>query len=338
MQHKKIQILTDTGKAVEAQVPIIISASRATDIPAFYGDWFINRLKAGYLRWQNPFNGKPLYVSFEKARAFVFWSKNPKPFIKQLQFIEDQNINFYFQFTLTDYNKQLETKVPPLEKRIETFIELSERIGKEKVIWRFDPYILTPEHGVDELLKKTEYIGERLKDYTNKLVFSFADMAAYRKVKANMNAVNYSEFTEEQMKKLAAGLQEINKSWNLELASCAEEIDLNEFGITHNKCIDDDLLIKLFCRDQALMDFLGVKIQQPDLFSNERKILKTKKLKDKGQRYLCGCVVSKDIGQYNTCPHGCIYCYANTSLEKAKTNFRQHLKNPKGENISGNKL
>ena len=169
MNWNKIEIKTENGEKVFAQAPVIVSASRATDIPAFYSDWFFECLEKGYLKWKNPFNGVPLYVSFKNTRLIVFWSKNPKPVIKHLDYLK-KNINYYFQFTLNDYDKEnLERNVPKLEKRIETFIELSEKIGREKVIWRFDPLFMTNELGVDELLKKVENIGNQLKNYTKKI-------------------------------------------------------------------------------------------------------------------------------------------------------------------------
>lgn len=340
MKWKKIEIITKNGKRAYAQAPIIVSASRATDIPAFYSNWFINRLKKGYLKWKNPFNGIPLFVSFKETRVIVFWSKNPKPIIKNLGYLNDRGINYYFQFTLNDYvNEKLEFKVGSVDKRIETFIELSEKIGKEKVIWRFDPYILTDTSGVDELLKRTEYIGNKLKKHTNKLVFSFADIKIYKKVQNNLrnDSVPYLEFNTRTMNEIASGLQKLNENWGFELGTCAEKIDLAKYGIIHNKCIDDDLMKRLFYKDQKLMEFLGYKYEPPDLFESEGKLisLKSKNLKDKGQRVACGCIMSKDIGQYNTCPHECTYCYANTSKEIARKNYKQHLINPNSETIIG---
>jgi hypothetical protein len=162
MKWEKINIQTKNG-IVNAQSPVIISASRSTDIPAFYSEWFIKRIKEGYLKWINPYNNIPLYVSFDKTRLIVFWSKNPKPILKNLTYLDEIGINYYFQYSLNDYEKEgLESNVPNLNSRIETFIKLSEKIGKDKVIWRFDPYLLTKTTGVDELLKRTEYIGNEL--------------------------------------------------------------------------------------------------------------------------------------------------------------------------------
>lgn len=335
----KIKIVTENKEGVEAQAPIIISASRATDIPAFYSDWFIHRLKSGYIKWINPFNGMPLYVSFNKARLFVFWSKNPKSLLKHIFHLNEQNYNYYFQYTLNDYDKTIERNVPSLESRIETFIELSEKIGKEKVIWRFDPLILTNEIGIEELLRKLETIGNQLKEYTNKLVFSFADIKLYKKVQNNLRkaTINYTEFNERTSYEIASGLQELNKTWKFkEIGTCAEQLDLKKFGIIHNKCIDDDLMIKLFSKDKILMDFLGYKpiSEKTSLFAQEPLIeYKNNTLKDKGQREFCGCIMSKDIGQYNTCPHLCEYCYANTSKEIALQNYKSHKENPLSETI-----
>lgn len=335
MQWKKESIVLQNGLQTDAQAPIIISASRATDIPTFYGDWFVKRWSAGYIKWINPFNNQPLYVSFKNTRVVVFWTKNPKPFMKHLDWLENNIPNFYFQFSLNDYdNEKYEAKVPSVRVRIETFKELSTRLGAKRVIWRYDPLLLTTEIDVDELLRRVKAIGDELKNFTCKFVFSFADISTYSKVKSNLKKeqVPYREWTTDQMDAFAHGLSLLNKDWGLELGTCSEKIDLEKYGIVHNKCIDNDLMIDLFSNDSELMEFLGVEIKQPDLFSNG-EIIKTKKLKDKGQREDCGCIMSKDIGAYNTCPHECNYCYANTSKELAKKNYKQHLDNPYRESI-----
>ncbi len=332
MKWPLVNIILQNGDTVEAQAPVIISASRSTDIPAFYSDWLIHRIEEGYIVWINPFNGAKSYISFEKTRLIVFWSKNPAPFIRHLSYLDEKIENYYFQFTLNDYEDEgLEPNVPPIQSRIETFIRLSERIGKDKVIWRFDPLILTDKIGVDELLKKTERIGNQIRNYTEKFVFSFADIGIYRKVEANLkrSSIRYREFDENSMLQFARGLQELNRQWKLEIGSCAEKIPLEPFGISHNKCIDDDLIIRLFSKDKELMDFLGVK------FSSEGVPEKTKRNKDKGQREFCGCIWSKDIGAYNTCPYLCTYCYANGTKESVLSNYRKHIKNPFNESIKG---
>lgn len=338
MNWEKIQIVNQNGESVDAQAPIIISASRSTDIPAFYSDWLIQRMKEGYVKWKNPFNGVSIYVTLEKARLIVFWSKNPKPLLKHLDFIKEKIPNFYFQYTLNDYElERIEPGVPSVSSRIETFIHLSEEVGKSKVIWRFDPLILTDKIGIDELLRKVENIGNQLKEYTEKMVFSFADIKLYNKVQNNLrkNSVNYQEFNESRMNEFALGLQQLNSSWKFEIGTCAEKIPLEKYGIVHNKCVDDDLMIKLFPHDKILMDFLGVSIVPPDIFNPFGRIEKSRNNKDKGQREFCGCIFSKDIGEYNTCPHLCAYCYANTSKEIAIQNYKSHTANPNAETITG---
>ena len=352
MAWDKIKIVKENGEFVDAQAPIIISASRSTDIPAFYADWFFHRLKVGYSAWTNPFNGVKSYVSYAKTRFIVFWSKNPKPLLQYIDILKERGIGCYVQYTLNDYEKEgLERGVPSVDERIETFKQLVDRLGKGSVIWRFDPMILTDKNSIDDLLNKVEYIGDRLLGYTEKLVFSFADITEYRKVKSNLekNGINYRIWTEEEMLIFAEKLSELNKKWNYELATCGEKIDINQFGIKHNHCVDDDLMIKLAYKDDDLMKFLGVEIKQREallfdeeiipsdaiMLSENKYAIKKKNNKDKGQRQFCGCIVSKDIGEYNTCPHLCEYCYANASKEVAVRNWKQHKNNPLGESILG---
>jgi DNA repair photolyase len=351
-QWKKIQIKRENGEMAEAQTPIIISASRSTDIPAFYADWFFHRLKVGYSAWTNPFNGVKSFVSYEKCRFIVFWSKNPKPLLEHLDELNDRNIGCYIQYTLNDYGKEgLEKGVPPLEERIDTFKKLVDKLGKGRVVWRFDPLILTDQIGLDDLLWKVENIGDRLQGFTEKLVFSYADIATYKKVKANLekSRVNYQEWTEPQMEDFAQGLSELNQRWHYQLATCGEKIDIGRYGIQHNRCVDDDLMIRFAHHDKALMDFLGVEIRtvESSLFGTEpipasaimlgetQYAIKKKDNRDKGQRQFCGCIISKDIGEYNTCPHLCEYCYANAGKEVAVRNYNQHTQNPLGETIKG---
>jgi len=301
--------------------PIIISASRATDIPAFYSDWLISRVEEGYLKWKNPFNRQVLDISFAKTRLFVFWSKNPYPLVKKLSYFDDNGYNYYFQFTVNDYEQEnWEKNLPALNKRLETFIELSELIGKQKVIWRFDPLIISDKLHPDELLKRIEKIGDQLFPYTHRLVISFIDMEIYKKVKRNLSALpdKIQEIDITTMHYFAQELMRLNQKWNLKIATCAEKIDLQQYGIEHNRCIDDRLIIELFSDDTELMNFLGYKPSiQNDFLATGNNISSSsyEKLKDKGQRKFCGCIKSKDIGQYNTCPNGCVYCYANSTRQ-----------------------
>jgi DNA repair photolyase len=302
-----IKIRNEEGELVDAIAPVIISASRSTDIPSFFGNWFIESLEKGYVIWKNPFNGKHTYVSFKNTRLIVFWTKNARAFLPYIDELDRRKLHYYFQFTLNSYDKEvLEKNLPSLDSRITVFKNLSLKIGKEKVIWRFDPLVLSDNLLVDDLVDKISEIADQLCAFTNKLVFSFVDISQYPKVKNNLSFYNCQirEFSISEKLEFAEKIGNLNKKWNLQIASCSQSIDLEEYGIIHNKCIDDELIIKLFSNDSELMNFLGYDI-------NGRQIT-TKKLKDKGQRKYCRCVYSKDIGQYNTCGHNCVYCYANS--------------------------
>lgn len=319
MKHKAIFIRDDNGTEVSAQSPVVVSASRGTDIPAFYADWFFRRLEKGYVRWRNPFSWQDSYVSFGNTRFIVFWSKNPAPLLPYLPMLKERGIGCYIHFTLNDYEAEgLEPNVPPLSQRIETFRRAVEALGRGAVVWRFDPLILTDKINIDTLLEKIAHIANALTGYTEKLVFSFADIESYKKVSRNLrqSCINYREWDEESMRESAARLSTLNRNnWNFRLATCAERIDLSEYGIGHNRCIDPELISRLAPDDEILQNFLY----------NAKT--------DTGQRKACGCILSKDIGAYSTCPHGCLYRYANTSFASALANHKKFTVNPLNDSI-----
>lgn len=342
MSTGKLIISTDSGEQVEALAPVIISASRSTDIPAFYAKWFFNRLAKGYCVWYNPFNRQKMYVSFERCKAIVFWTKNPKPILPYLHELDERGIHYYFQFTLNDYvNEGFEPNVPSVERRVDTFRELSRMIGKERVIWRFDPLIITSSITPRVLLSRIWKIGNLLKGYTDKLVFSFVDVKAYRKVQNNLiketdcftkDDVETAEMNAIQRQEIIEGLVKLrdvwaSDGWNVTLATCAEDIDLAVYGIEHNRCIDEELMERAFGNDYELVYYLWTgQLPEPDLFGTLPDLPdKKKNLKDKGQRKACGCMISKDIGMYNTCRHFCVYCYANTSKDCVLKNMTSHF-------------
>ncbi len=336
---KKEEIEIADGTKVAAQMPVIVSASRSTDIPAFYSKWFLERLKAGYVKWFNPFNGLPLYVGFRKARLIVFWSKNPRPMLAHLDELDNLNLNYYFQFTLNDYDaERIEPNVPSVSARIETFRQLSERLGRDRVVWRFDPLILTDKLGVKDLLEKVKRLGDQIAPLTSRLVFSFIDIAAYKKVAANMarGGIQAREFTPDEMEEMASGIGSLVKEWGIAAGTCGELKDLDRYGIEHNRCVDDRLIMKCFHHDPALMEFIGARYVEPDMFTNPSGgwVLDEYR-KDAGQRKACGCIMSKDIGEYNTCPHLCHYCYANTNNATAEANWKRHCECPHAETITG---
>ncbi len=350
MAFDKVLITTDNGEQVDATAPVIISASRSTDIPAFYAKWFFNRLAKGYCVWYNPFNQQPMYISFKNCKVVVFWTKNPEPIIPYLPELDKRGIHYYFQVTLNNYVQEgFEPNVPPVAKRIEIFKKLSQMIGKERVIWRFDPLIVTPQLTPRMLLTRIWHIGNELKGYTDKLVFSFVDVKAYRKVQNNLvketalftkEDVDNAEANHAQRIEIVEGLQKIKNTWHQEgwdvdMATCAEDIDLESYGIKHNRCIDGELMKRIFADDEELVYYLHtLKWPKRDLFGQLPPIPeKSKNVKDTGQRKICGCMVSKDIGMYNTCRHFCVYCYANTSKEAVQKNKDKH--NDESESIIG---
>lgn len=301
---------------VEAVEPVIISASRATDIPAFYAPWFFERLRRGYAMWVNPFNNRPQYVSFSRTRFIVFWSKNPAPLLPYLDELSIRNMRCYLQYTLNDYESEgLEPHVPPLAQRIDTFKRITETLGHGSVVWRFDPLVLTARLGVEGLLERVRGIAAQLRGYAEKLVFSFADISGYRRVGPNLRraGIDYREWEEADMHGFAKGLHSLGLG--LDLATCAESVDLSEYGVSHSRCINPDLIARLAPQDAIL---------QSHLHAMKR---------DRGQRALCRCIDSKDIGRYGTCPHGCLYCYANASPQAAREMYQRHLANPHLESI-----
>lgn len=251
--------------------PYIISASRREDIPA-YPESFLEALKVGKINMKSFY--QDYEISFKRLEFIVFWTKNPQPIMK---YLDDIPYKYYFQFTLNDY-LEYELNIPSLEERIKTFQNLSNKIGKEKVIWRFDPIIINFDLSVDDIMNRIENIGNLIHSYTEKLVFSYVD--PYKKL-----GNKFMEVKDESKIKIAERIIELNKNWNLELSTCAESIKLN--GIKKNKCIDPELIEKI-CGEQKWIS----------------------STKDKNQRLECGCVQSSDVGTFKTCKHSCQYCYA----------------------------
>lgn len=314
------RILTTSGER-EAVSPLIVSASRATDIPAFHADWFMERLRAGYCLRRNPCNSRQVSViALDTARVFVFWSKNPRPLLPHLREIAGRGHAFYFQFTLNDYAAEgLEPHVPPLAERIDTFCRLADGIGPERVVWRFDPLILGGGLSVPRLLDRIDALGRRLAPYTEKLVFSFLDM--YRKTANALRRHDPSlrAPTPDEQRELAAGLRQLADGWPrpLRLASCAETIDLHALGIAHNACVDGELIRRLCPQDAAVQRLCGpapAPVQGSLLpLTGTNAPQGASPPRDSSQRTACRCLPSRDIGAYSTCLHGCLYCYANDS-------------------------
>lgn len=303
----KVKIIDEFDIEREAIAPVIISATRRSDIPAWHSDWFMERLRRGYLLSTQY---KRQYVSFAKIRAIVFWTKNPRNMLKHLDELDQMGVGYYFTYTLTDYDQEgLEPNLPPLHDRIHTFRRLSERVGKEKVVWRFDPLMVTANIDRDRLIGKIASVMENLAGYTDKMVFSFFNPSAHKKVERNMSSsgIAVKEFSFEDKGYVAKHIAELANHHGLQVAACAEDMDLSLYGIRQNKCIDDSLMRRLFGQDTDLISFF-------DQIDGQ---------KHNGQRKLCGCIPSFDIGNFNTCKNGCIYCYANDSQNAVANNFNR---------------
>lgn len=260
----------------------IISASRRTDIPAFFAEQFIADVRRGYTELSSPYGQRK--VSFANAKLFVFWTKNPKPLIAYLGELSSLGYDYYFQFSLNNYESESwEPNLPSLDERIETFVSLSEQVSKQRVLWRFDPIIITSKLSPKEILSRIEHIGNQIHKHTTRLTFSFVDV--YGKVKPTLNGLGIYGVNNAAQHYISRGIAELNKDWQLQLCTCAEPNSFAAYGIEHGSCIDPKLIAKL--------------IGQHSL------------TKDTAQRKLCGCVKSVDIGSYRTCSHGCSYCYAN---------------------------
>lgn len=274
---------------------MILSVSRRTDIPNYYSDWFYNRIKEGFLYVRNPMNihqVSKISLSPEVVDCIVFWTKNPEPMMERLDELRDYK--YYFQFTLTGYGNDVEKNIPSKkEHMIPVFIKLSKQIGADKVIWRYDPIFFNKIYTQEYHLKTFEYIASGLKGCTKKCVISFADM--YAKNKRNMDRLGIQNTSDNEIKRFAIQLNNIAHNYGIEIATCAEKIDLSEYGIKHNSCIDQKLV----------QSIVGYQIQTQ---------------KDKNQRQECGCVESVDVGCYNTCKSGCKYCYANYSEKSVLKN------------------
>jgi hypothetical protein len=288
---------------------MIVSASRRTDIPAFYAEWFVNRVLAGYCTVPNPFNPQQISrVSLlpDDVDVIVFWTRNARPLFPHLDDLNARGYRYYFQYTIMDNPRAIDVRTPSLPSSLRTFQELSDLVGPEKVIWRYDPILFSSATGVAFHIDAYRRIAEALRGYTRRSVVSIGDL--YAKTHKRLRALKEEQGIEvfssdtlpgERFDELMHGLVHIAKENELEIVSCAEPIDLQRYGIRPGKCIDDDLIREVF----------GIEVTDK---------------KDPGQRKACGCVVSKDIGMYNTCLFGCLYCYATDSFKRARANYEKH--------------
>ena len=273
---------------------MIISASRRTDIPSYYSDWFFRRLDAGFVCTRNPMNPNQvsrISLSSDVVDGIVFWTKNPTPMLDKLHLLN--GYPYYFQFTLNAYGKDLEAGIPSKnDVIIPAFQKLSQQIGPERIIWRYDPIILTPKYTTEYHVHYFEELAKRLSGHSRKCVISFVDLYHHL-------GKQFSPLGENEIYELAGRFSDIASKYDLKLETCAETIDLSQFGIGHGHCIDGELLERIIGQSLSLS-------------------------KDKNQREECGCMASIDIGMYDSCLNGCKYCYANHSAAAVQRNFKLH--------------
>jgi hypothetical protein len=295
-------------------VTVIISASRRTDIPTFYAEWMVQRLRAGFCTVPNPFRPQQVTrVSLlpSDVDVIVFWTRNPRPLMRHLSAIDGFGIPYYFQFTVLGLPRELDAKAPPLEVALRTFQDLSKRLGSQRVIWRYDPIVFTEKTPVAYHKERFTAIARELAGSTNRVVVSIVD--PYRKTERRMKALQnagaaVTECSPEAFADLMRHLAATAAENQMEIVSCAEEIDLACYGIRPGRCIDHELIQRVFGREVSAA-------------------------KDPSQRKACGCVLSRDIGMYDSCLFGCQYCYATGSFESAKENYGRH--DPRSPSLIG---
>lgn len=278
---------------------MIISASRRTDIPTYYSEWFFNRLREGYVLVRNPMNARQISrisLSPEAVDGIVFWTKNPVPMLSRLGELEPYP--YYFQFTLTAYGRDVEPNLPGKNGvLIPAFQELSRMAGRERVVWRYDPIFLSDRYTVEYHCRYFRVLAAKLGEYTEKCTVSFLDF--YRSTARNMRSLHIREMTAAQQREMMERLSEIAGEYGLYIDTCSEAISLEDLGISHASCVDRERLERIG----------GYRLKAG---------------RDRNQREECGCAASVDIGAYDTCGNGCLYCYATDSPPRAAERVRAH--------------
>lgn len=269
---------------------MILSASRRTDLPAWYYEWFLERLKAGFVLVRNPFSYHQISrISLcpEQIDGIVFWSKNPEPMLRHPEPLF--RFPSYLHFTLNAYGKETEPGLPPVKDRIQVFQRLSSLLGQERILWRYDPVLLSDNYTVSWHKKRFAALCASLSGFTSLCTFSFLDL--YPKITRRLHSHGIRPLTSQEETELVCYFAETAARYEITAATCAELLDTEESGILKGACIDAGRLEKIG----------GIQLSVPQ---------------DRNQRSGCNCCESIDIGQYHTCRSGCIYCYANSSSER----------------------
>lgn len=275
---------------------MILNTGSRTDIPAYYSDWFYHRIQAGYVLVRNPYYPSQItkyLLDPEVIDMIVFCTKNPLPMLDRITCLSAFD-TFWF-VTITPYGREIEPYVPPVEQVIHSFHQLSAQIGTNRVSWRYDPIFITDEYSIAWHIEQFRQMAKALAGYTSQCVVSFIDL--YEKTMRNFQ--NIRSVTKQEQEKLIAAFSEIAKEHNLQIHLCCEDVGLIRENVDADGCMSKSVLEKA----------LGCKLQVP---------------KRKNARQECSCLLGADIGAYNTCGHGCLYCYANYDRETVLKNQKLH--------------
>lgn len=275
---------------------MILNTGSRTDIPAFYSDWFYNRIREGYVLSRNPYYPTQItkyLLNPEVIDMMVFCTKNPAPMFDKLSMLKEFDM-FWF-VTITPYGKEIEPYVPPKESVIKYFQALSGKIGKGRVSWRYDPVFITERYSVDYHIEQFGQMAEALSGGTQQCVVSFIDL--YEKTKRNFQGAR--RVTKKEQEILINAFSEIAGEWGLQIHLCCESAELVRENVDADGCMSRAVFEKA----------LGCRLDVP---------------KKKAARPECNCLLGTDIGAYNTCLHGCLYCYANYDRGTVLENRRLH--------------
>ena len=278
------------------ELQMILNTGLRTDIPGFFSEWFYNRIDDGFVYVRNPYAKNQIYsyrLDPELIDCIIFCTKNPKPMFENLEKID--KFNQYWHITITPYEKEIEPNVPPMNDVLESFKYLSKKLGKENVTLRYDPIFINEKYTLEKHIESFEYIINSLSGYTTEAIISFIDL--YEKTKRNFPKAK--EVTKDERLKIGKEFARIGNENNIRIKTCVEGTELDKFGIDSSGCMTKEVI------ERAINKNLNVP-------------------KQKARNGECYCLLNNDIGEYNTCGHGCLYCYANSNKRLVKRNLKLH--------------
>ena len=275
---------------------MILNTGLRTDIPGFFSEWFYNRIDDGFVYVRNPYAKNQIYsyrLDPELIDCIIFCTKNPKPMLENIEKID--KFNQYWHITITPYEKEIEPNVPPMNDVLESFKYLSKKLGKENVTLRYDPIFINEKYTLEKHIESFEYIINSLSGYTTEAIISFIDL--YEKTKRNFPKAR--EVTKDERLKIGKEFARIGNENNIRIKTCVEGTELDKFGIDSSGCMTKEVI------ERAINKNLNIP-------------------KQKARNGECYCLLNNDIGEYNTCDHGCLYCYANSNKRLVKRNLKLH--------------